>query len=300
MAQPLNRKKGFAWMILSAVGLTGTGGFAQVAIRATTIPSSLFVLFALCAAMLLLIAPRARLRALRAIPRVQWARVGFVMCSQFALFAYLADGTLLNGMLLYNTGPLFTPILAWLLWQKTIRVTGIVSIVLGFLGVALVLDLTRSTLDRLMLLGLASGFFNSCSQLALYAGGADARALDEADNLFQFFTLCAAACLVVLMLRPGDLALGMRRLGELSILVGFLALAACALANQYARSVAYRNVRNPANLGPFLYLSIALSALVDWAGYGIVPSRLALLGGAFILASAAVVSWRTFHTATTT
>src|SRR5262245_7382206 len=297
MAQPLNRKKGFAWMTLSAVGLTGTGGFAQVAIRATTIPFSLFVLFALCAAMLLLIAPRARLRA---IPRVQWARVGFVMCSQFALFAYLADGTLLNGMLLYNTGPLFTPILAWLLWKNTIRVTGIVSIVLGFLGVALVLDPTRSTLDRLMLLGLASGFFNSCSQLALYAGGADARALDEADNLFQFFALCAAACLVVLMLRPGDLALGIRRLGEPSVLVVFLALAVCALANQYARSVAYRNVRNPANLGPFLYLSIALSALVDWAGYGIVPSRLALLGGAFILASAAAVSWRTFHTATTT
>src|SRR5262245_29870285 len=55
-----------------------------------------------------------------------------------------------NGTLLYNTGPLFTPIIAWLLWKKTIRVTGIVSIVLGFLGVALVLDPTRSTLDRLM------------------------------------------------------------------------------------------------------------------------------------------------------
>jgi drug/metabolite transporter (DMT)-like permease len=56
-------------------------------------------------------------------------------------------------------------------------------------------------------------------------------------------------------------------------------------------------VRNPANLGPFLYLSIALSALVDWAVYDIVPSRLAVPGGILVFASAVVVSWRTFHVA---
>src|SRR5262245_26731914 len=297
MPQPLNRRKGFAWITASAVALTGVAAFAQIAINATSVPWSLFLRFALCAALLLLVAPRTRLHALRLIPRVQWARVAFVMCSQFALFSYLSRGTLLNGMLLYQTGPLFTPVLAWLLLRKSIRVPGIVSIVLGFVGVALVLHPTPGTVDDLMLLGLASGFFNSCSQLALYAGGRDESALGETDNLFQFFTLCAAACLVVLAFLPADLARGVARLADLPVAVAFIALAACALANQYARSVAYRNVRNPANLGPFLYLSIALSALIDWAAYDIVPSRLALLGGVFILASAVVVSWRTFHAA---
>lgn len=294
---PLNRKKAFAWITASAVALTGTGAFAQLGIRATSIGFSLFLRFALAALILLVMAPLERLRSLRTIPPVQWLRVGFVICSQFALFAYLAEGTLLNGMLLYNTGPLFTPLLAWLLWRTTIRPTGIVSIVLGFVGVTLVLDPTRSVLDGMLLVGLASGFFNSCSQLSLYAGGRDGVVLSETDNLFQFFTLCATACLVVLLFRPAELTIGVQRLGEGAILASFIALAVCGVVNQYARSVAYRNVRNPANLGPFLYLSIALSALVDWAAYDIVPSRLALLGGVFIFASAAVVSWRTFHAA---
>jgi hypothetical protein len=45
-------------------------------------------------------APLERLRGLRTIPRVQWLRVGFVMCSQFALFVYLASnfpGALVRG-----------------------------------------------------------------------------------------------------------------------------------------------------------------------------------------------------------
>jgi len=179
---PLKRKKAFAWITVSAVALTGTGAFAQLGIRETSIVFSLFVRFALAALILLVMAPLERLRSLRTIPTVQWLRVGFVMCSQSALFVYLAEGTLLNGMLLYNTGPLFTPLLAWMLWRKTIRATGIVSIVLGFVGVALVLDPTRSALDGMLLVGLASGFFNSCSQLSLYAGGKGGVALSETDK----------------------------------------------------------------------------------------------------------------------
>src|SRR5262249_62266639 len=186
---------------------------------------------------------------------------------------------------------------AWMLWRKTIRATGIVSIVLGFVGVVLVLDPTRSALDGMLVVGLASGFFNSCSQLSLYAGGKGGVALSETDNLFQFFTLCAAASLVALLFRPADLTIGVHRMGESAILALFVALSACGVVNQYARSVAYRNVRNPANLGPFLYLSIALSALVDWAAYDIAPSRVALLGGVFIAASSVAVSSRGVHCA---
>ena len=85
---PLNRKKAFAWITASAVALTGTGAFAQLGIRATSIGFSLFLRFALAALILLVMAPLERLRSLRTIPPVQWLRVGFVICSQFALFAF--------------------------------------------------------------------------------------------------------------------------------------------------------------------------------------------------------------------
>ena len=49
---PLKRKKAFAWITVSAVALTGTGAFAQLGIRETSIVFSLFVRFALAALIL--------------------------------------------------------------------------------------------------------------------------------------------------------------------------------------------------------------------------------------------------------
>jgi drug/metabolite transporter (DMT)-like permease len=57
--------------------------------------------------------------------------------------------------------------------------------------------------------------------------------------------------------------------------------------------VAYRNVRNPANLGPFLYLSLVAAALFDWILYGQVPNTATLLGGVLILASALTILFGT-------
>src|SRR5262249_853081 len=68
---PLKRKKAFAWITVSAVALTGTGAFAQLGIRETSIVFSLFVRFALAALILLVMAPLERLRSLRTIPTVQ-------------------------------------------------------------------------------------------------------------------------------------------------------------------------------------------------------------------------------------
>lgn len=59
--------------------------------------------------------------------------------------------------------------------------------------------------------------------------------------------------------------------------------------------MAYRNVRNPANLGPFLYLSLVAAALFDWILYGQVPSGETLLGGALILASALTILFGTLR-----
>jgi drug/metabolite transporter (DMT)-like permease len=63
--------------------------------------------------------------------------------------------------------------------------------------------------------------------------------------------------------------------------------------NQYAKSVAYHNVRNPANLGPFLYLSLVAAAIFDWLLYGQVPNTETLVGGILILASALTILFGT-------
>ncbi len=57
--------------------------------------------------------------------------------------------------------------------------------------------------------------------------------------------------------------------------------------------MAYQNVRNPANLGPFLYLSLVAAAVFDWVLYGQAPDRLTLLGSVLILASALTILFGT-------
>src|SRR5215467_6817719 len=95
----------------------------------------------------------------------------------------------------------------------------------------------------MLLVGLASGLVLAALALMRVARAAWRSA--RPTNLFQFFTLCAAASLIALLFRPADLTSGVHRLGESAILASFVALSACGVVNQYARSVAYRNVRNP-------------------------------------------------------
>jgi drug/metabolite transporter (DMT)-like permease len=63
--------------------------------------------------------------------------------------------------------------------------------------------------------------------------------------------------------------------------------------NQSAKSVAYRNVRNPANLEPFFYLSLVAAAIFDWILYGMVPNAETLLGGVLILSSSLIILFGT-------
>jgi drug/metabolite transporter (DMT)-like permease len=82
-------------------------------------------------------------------------------------------------------------------------------------------------------------------------------------------------------------------LGEWHILAVVIGLGLFGVLNQSAKSMAYQNVRNPANLGPFLYLSLVAAAVFDWALYGQAPDTQTLLGGVLILASALTILFGT-------
>jgi drug/metabolite transporter (DMT)-like permease len=82
----------------------------------------------------------------------------------------------------------------------------------------------------------------------------------------------------------------LRRWQTLAVVIG---LGIFGVLNQYAKSVAYHNVRNPANLGPFLYLSLVAAAIFDWLLYGQVPNTETLVGGILILASALTILFGT-------
>ena len=161
----------------------------------------------------------------------------------------------------------------------------------GISGVALVLNPFGERLDGTVLVALASGFFNSCSQLAFHQMSRHED--NPLKSLFPFYvllTLCST--LPIPFVWEQSLA-AIERIGQLHAVAVVIGLGVFGLLNQSAKSVAYRNVRNPANLGPFLYLSLVAAAIFDWILYGQVPNTETLLGGVLILASALTILFGT-------
>jgi Isochorismatase family/EamA-like transporter family len=97
-------------LFLALVGLLG-----QLATRELSVFPALFLRYLASTVVVLIVLRGDALQTLKGIGRLEWLRVASVLISQFCLFYYLAHGSLLIGMLLYNTGPLFSPILARLL-----------------------------------------------------------------------------------------------------------------------------------------------------------------------------------------
>jgi drug/metabolite transporter (DMT)-like permease len=229
----------------------------------------------------------AAFQTLQKASRLDYLRVGSVLISQFCLFYYFAHGSLLIGMLLYNTGPLFSPLLARWLLGITFGLRTVTSILLGFAGVALVLNPFGERMNAIVLVALTSGFFNSCSQLAFHQMSRNEGG--PLKSLFPFYVLLTVCSIAPLPFVSGQTILAFERLGQWEMVALIIGMGVCGVLTQFAKSLAYRNVRNPANLGPFLYLSLVVAAFFDWIFYGQAPTPETLLGGMLILASAVTI-----------
>jgi drug/metabolite transporter (DMT)-like permease len=115
-SRTLNRPYAFAMASVSALFLGLVGLLGQLATRELSVFPALFLRYLVSTLVVLIVLRGAAFQTLQKASRLDYLRVSSVLISQFCLFYYFAHGSLLIGMLLYNTGPLFSPLLArWLL-----------------------------------------------------------------------------------------------------------------------------------------------------------------------------------------
>jgi drug/metabolite transporter (DMT)-like permease len=227
---------------ISALFLALVGLLGQLATRELSVFPALFLRYLASTLVIFSVLRGEALPTLRNINRLDWLRVGSVLISQFCLFYYLSHGSLLVGMLLYNTGPLFSPILARLLLGITFGACTVVSLALGFAGVTLVLNPFGERLDGTVLVALASGFFNSCSQLAFHqVSGHEESPSESLSVLHPAHALLDSAARI----RRGRDATAISDLGQWHALAVILGLGIFGVLNQAAKSMAYRNVQKP-------------------------------------------------------
>lgn len=174
---------------------------------------------------------------------------------------------IVNATLLFNTAPIFIPLLAMFFLKVHIARNIWFAIVLGFLGIIIIVKPTSDILTKPgNLIGLASGISLAVAYLLIKILSAT-----ETKLRIVFYYLCVGALIQVpLLLFAGPLpVVESCAWAALSGIV--LVLAQVALVEAYSLAEA-------SQVGVYQYSTIVFVGLMDWLIWGIVPSLFDLFG----------------------
>ncbi|MFK3650311.1 DMT family transporter [Lysobacter enzymogenes] len=221
--------------------------------------------------------------------RPGWVRALCAVLAQTCFVFAATQGDLLHAVLLYNTGPLFIPLVAWLWLGERLRPATLAGLALGFLGVLAVLRPGARGLDPLALIALTGGLAMAVSQVLFYRS---AQRQPPLRNQFKLYTQASLLSLPLAALGAAHTPWGAVLAGEAAsepvwvLALALLGMAACSLGNQSLRDLAYRGMDNASTLAPLMYVAVPVSALLDWWVFGRVAAPSALFGAALIVAGA--------------
>lgn len=261
-------ERGSFYMILSAAASAVFGLFAKTAMVTVFLPLMVFLRFFIP---FLLILPYFLINASKIHVLVfkdtgkHALRAIAVIISQYSLFYYFTKGSLTDGVLLWNTAPMFMPIIMYIFYKyKTGRVVWI-SLLISFIGVICVLKPNSDLFDPFSIYGFISGIAVAFSQV-LYGVNRDNESL--AQNVFLFFFYSAVLSFIVFLgslffydfsvvLKDSFYANGM-----LVPLISILGVSVGTIGNQVLRGEAYKYAK-PSSLAPYIYISVIFAAFID-------------------------------------
>lgn len=285
-----NVNKGIALTAISTVFGAMISLFSKLGSEYISVPVTLFLRFAMP---LLIVFPGAfKLK----VHLFAWSTLKYLLLRSFLVFMtqicfvyYLSQGSLLNGVLLMSTGPLFMPLLARIFIKKEIKRRTVLCLLIGFTGVACILKPTNGLIDWHALVGLFSGFFLATTQLALHKVTRLATVMQQLFLIFVFSAL-VAFCFMLFFPTSYDL---IYQITEPAVLLIFIGFAISSVCNQVLRSLAYRFVHNPATVAPFMYFSLVFAMILQWLVFNQLPDFLSIVGAVLVvLAGLSIRPWK--------
>lgn len=258
-------EKASCFMILSAIAGALFGLFAKMGMATIFLPLMVFLRFFVP---LLFVLPyfwvyRHKLRfkdtakhALRALA---------VIISQYSLFYYFTKASLTDGVLLFNTAPMFMPVIMYFFYKYRTRSVVWFSLIVSFIGVICVLKPTSSLFDPFSIFGFISGLSVAVSQI-LYGVNRENDTLSQ--NVFLFFFYSAVLSLVPFLASMFFFSFteifksSFSTSGLWIPILSILGVGLGSIGNQLLRGVAYKMAR-PSSLAPFIYLAVLFAAGID-------------------------------------
>ncbi|MEZ9649461.1 DMT family transporter [Vibrio lentus] len=206
-------------------------------------------------------------------------RAIFMVACQWCFLTSLQTLTLVEGVVLFSTGPLFIPLLEKLMFGTKIHTTTVICLVVTFVGVVMMagdwsqFEFGSEFFRPALLLGLLAGVFNSGSQVSLYR--ASKTSLTPAE--LNAWTFLVAAIIVIPMVvftsvsaAPDGLESATDN-GTFSALLSFeglrwigpgaFGLALFTINTQIFRLKAYKLADSGSQLAPLIFTNMLFSAL---------------------------------------
>lgn len=213
--------------------------------------------------------------------KVYFLRAVFVILSQYALFYYLLHGTILNATLLFMTSPLFVPLIEKVIYKKSLTWMNMMSLLVGFAGIIFILKPQTGIIAWPTLIGVASGFFNACSQVTFHK---IAKKSYPTEISLWHYTICTFVAMIPLLFVWNHISWSQLSAVVMNghYLLLFIGFGMAGISNQILRSHAYRKVSNLMSLALFLYTAVIFSAILDWVVFGITPDKWSIFGAILI------------------
>ncbi|WP_407876835.1 DMT family transporter [Francisella sciaenopsi] len=191
-------------------------------------------------------------------------RVVFSLFAQLFFFISLSNGSLLITILLFNTSPLFIPVIRFLFYKQSISYFNFVCIVIGFLGIYLILGVSKSNVNMYVFCALFAGVLNAASQVVLY------NASKKEDVFIINLWIYTFIGIFLLLLLPFNMST-IPSLSELSMkpLVIWVSIAIIifGISSQIFRVKAFKHTKDPSLIAPAMYFSVIVAAMFDIVFY---------------------------------
>ncbi|MFM2582307.1 DMT family transporter [Vibrio campbellii] len=285
------------FMLMSTLSLSVTGLLAKQLSDELPVTMFSFLRF-FTPALILLVMLRFRNLKFPTIDTIKpiLLRAFFIGMCQLCFIASLQTLTLVEGVVLFATGPLFMPIVERLFMRGQIRMSTIVALVMAFSGVVLLAGADGEFTWRVdLLLGLAGGLLNSGSQLTLYKASKSGLSPLE----INFWTFGVAALLILPLVLVNDSSVLANSLSintfETPNTALIFLMSLLIINTQVFRSKAYQLVSSGSQLAPLIFTNLLFTAVWQWAFFEDQMSDIQVMGiSLIVLATVMNTCWIRF------
>ncbi|MBM3207033.1 MAG: DMT family transporter [Chlamydiae bacterium] len=272
--------KGVSCMLISATGLSILGLFGKLFEQIADLPSLVFFRFfsaSICCLLFFFFIGHLKINYKNLVIVPNLIRSICVIGAQYCFYYYIQHASLMNGVALLNTGPLFIPFIEKLIIGSKIGRSTWISIIISFSGVLLILQPDVSVFAKLSLVGLAAGVFQAFSQVIF---GINAKGENPEMSVLTTVFICSLISLIPFLIADGSFNPGFSSWGYGGFLI--LGLGIATILNQFARAKAYK-FSTPSRLASFLYLSVVLAGIYDWTIFQVPPNMISCIGVGLVI-----------------